>query len=153
DDHSRYLLGLFLLAEPSGELTLRCLRRVFEPYGLPEAMLMDHGVPWWSNSNGHGLTQLSVALLKQGIRLYFSGVRHPQTQGKVERLHRTLEQALERAVPAARYRPSPRPYLDPAPRWEYESGSDVRRIDHKGCLAQGGQRLFVCEALAGEEVA
>lgn len=31
-----------------------------------------------------------------GVELLFSGVRHPQTQGKVERFHGTLEQARRR---------------------------------------------------------
>ena len=41
-----------------------------------------------------GLTRLVVFLLKQGIRVVFSAVRHPQTQGKVERFHRTLAERL-----------------------------------------------------------
>src|SRR5258705_9848822 len=57
-------------------------------------MLMDHGVPWWSATNEGGLTTLSVFLLKQGIRLLYGRVRHPQTQGKVERFHRTLGERL-----------------------------------------------------------
>jgi transposase InsO family protein len=183
DDYSRFLVGLFVLRDPNGESTLQCLRRVFEPYGLPEAMLMDHGTPWWSTSNGHGLTHLTVALMKQGIRLYFSGIRHPQTQGKVERMHRTMQQTLERdgagfpgweawterfrqeynqvrphqaldmAVPAERYQPSPREYRDPPPRWDYERGAEVRKLNSKGCVKYGGERYFVCEALAGEQVA
>ena len=44
------------------------------------------------------MTRLSVDLMKQGIRLYIGAVRHPQTQGKVERLHRTLEEALQHAT-------------------------------------------------------
>jgi transposase InsO family protein len=183
DDHSRFLVGLFALRDPNGEMTLQCLRKAFEPYGLPEAMLMDHGTPWWSTSNGHGLTHLTVALMKQGIRLYFSGIRHPQTQGKVERMHRTMQQALERdsegfpgweswtekfrdeynqlrphqalemAVPAQRYQPSPRVYQDNPPAWEYESGAEVRRLNSQGCVKYRSQRYFVCEALAGEQVA
>jgi transposase InsO family protein len=183
DDHSRYLVGLFALRDPNTDRTVECLRKVFEPYGLPEAMLMDHGTPWWSTSNGHGLTRLSVLLMKQGIRLYFSGRGHPQTQGKVERLHRTMEQAIERdgkqfpgwdvwtgnfrqeynqlrphqaldmAVPAQRYRPSLRVYRENPPRWEYDSGTQVLRLNSKGCLRYRSQRYFVCEALAGEEVA
>jgi hypothetical protein len=35
-----------------------------------------------------------VFLLQQGIRVVFSAVRHPQTQGKVERFHRTLAERL-----------------------------------------------------------
>ena len=57
-------------------------------------MLMDHGIPWWGNSNHHGLTRLSVRLINQGIKLYFSDIRHPQTQGKVERFHRTLSDSI-----------------------------------------------------------
>jgi transposase InsO family protein len=32
--------------------------------------------------------------MKQGIELHWSGRRHPQTQGKVERFHGELERAL-----------------------------------------------------------
>jgi len=94
DDHSRFIVGLYALGGQDTETVRSSLIATFERYGVPEAMLMDHGVPWWSNSNGYGLTRLSVSLIKQGIRLYFSGVRHPQTQGKVERFHRTLTAAV-----------------------------------------------------------
>ena len=94
DDHSRFVVGLYALSGQDTETVSAHLVATFERFGVPEAMLMDHGVPWWSNSNGHGLTRLSVSLIKQGIRLYFSGIRHPQTQGKVERFHRTLAEAI-----------------------------------------------------------
>jgi len=101
DDHSRFMVGLYALSGQDTASVNACLISTFEHYGVPEAMLMDHGVPWWSNSNGHGLTRLSVSLIKQGIRLYFSGFRHPQTQGKVERFHRTLTEAVRhRGQPA-----------------------------------------------------
>ncbi len=90
DDHSRYALGVWALAGTHGAPVQAALVRCFEQYGLPEAMLMDHGIPWWCPANGHGLTAVSVALLNQGIDVVYSGVRHPQTQGKVERFHRTL---------------------------------------------------------------
>jgi hypothetical protein len=72
----------------------------FDRYGMPQAMLMDHGAPWWGSANRDGLTRLSVFLLKQGIQLLYGAVRHPQTQGKVERFHRTLAERLRwRGVP------------------------------------------------------
>jgi transposase InsO family protein len=94
DDHSRYAVGLFALPATSGERVWSCFQRTFERYGVPEAVLCDHGSPWWSTHSEHGLTQVSVALIKQGVRLHYSGVGHPQTQGKVERFHRTLKDAI-----------------------------------------------------------
>ena len=94
DDHSRYAIGLYGLAGQDTKTVRGCLINAFETCGVPHAMLMDHGVPWWSTSNNHGLTRLSVNLIEQGIKLYFSGIRHPQTQGKVERFHRTLNESI-----------------------------------------------------------
>jgi transposase InsO family protein len=94
DDHSRFVVGLTPLLRLQTAPVRAALIRSFEHYGVPAAMLMDHGTPWWSSQGPAGLTSLGVFLLKQGIRLVFSAVRHPQTQGKVERFHRTLAERL-----------------------------------------------------------
>jgi len=94
DDHSRYAVGLYSLGGQKHESVQSCLVDCMERYGVPEAMLMDHGAPWWSTTNGHGLTRLSVFLIQQGVHLIYSSVGHPQTQGKVERFHRTLNDSL-----------------------------------------------------------
>jgi transposase InsO family protein len=95
DDHSRYLIGLQALEGTSADGVERTLVKTFTQYGVPDAMLMDHGTPWWDAINGYGLTRFAVSLIQQGIRLYYSGVRHPQTQGKVEKFHDTLRRAVE----------------------------------------------------------
>jgi transposase InsO family protein len=92
DDHSRYVLVLAPLRTQDGDSVQPVLVRAFEEHGVPESMLIDHGTPWWSSTSGYGLTRLAVFLIRQGVRLLYSGFRHPQTQGKVERMHRTLEQ-------------------------------------------------------------
>lgn len=94
DDHSRYAVGLYGLRSFTAEEIYPCLVRTFQRYGVPEAMLMDHGSVWWGTKNGYGLTWLSVRLIEQGIRLHYGRVHHPQTQGKVERFHRTLNEAI-----------------------------------------------------------
>jgi len=94
DDHSRFVVGLTPLLRLQTGAVRAALIGSFERYGVPAAMLMDHGAPWWSTHGPAGLTRLVVFLLKQGIRVVFSAVRHPQTQGKVERFHRTLAERL-----------------------------------------------------------
>ena len=94
DDHSRFVVGLTPLLRLQTGAVRAALIRSFERYGVPTAMLMDHGAPWWSTQGPAGLTRLVVFLLKQGVRVVFSAVRHPQTQGKVERFHRTLAERL-----------------------------------------------------------
>jgi transposase InsO family protein len=96
DDHSRYAVGLHALPELRIEKAWPCLVETFRRYGVPQAMLMDRGSLWWSETNGWGLTWLSVRLIGQGIELHYGRVRHPQTQGKVERFHRTLGEDLRR---------------------------------------------------------
>lgn len=102
DDCSRYLLGLWPLPSLDGEGVYQVLKRHFRRVGVPQEMLMDHGSTWYSNNTEHGLTWLSIWLIKQGITIKYSGVHHPQTQGKVERFHRTLKERTEhRGVPAS----------------------------------------------------
>lgn len=100
DDCSRYLLGLWALPNTRAAGVHQVLRQHFREHGVPQEMLMDHGSTWYCNRSGHGLTWLSVWLIMQGITLRYSGVNHPQTQGKVERLHRTLkERTKHRGTP------------------------------------------------------
>jgi len=96
DDHSRYLLVLQRVANTSAELVREHLQGAFRECGVPDGMLMDHGTPWWSAQSPQGFTKLSLWLMKQGIALHWGRIRHPQTQGKVERFHGTLEQARRR---------------------------------------------------------
>ena len=94
DDHSRYCVGLYPLRGPTYEGVRRSLWQTFEEYGVPEGMLFDHGSPWWGPANVLGLTRLAVDLIEQGVRLYWSGIAHPQTQGKVERFFGTVGSAV-----------------------------------------------------------
>jgi transposase InsO family protein len=96
DDHSRFALGVFALRDHSTLRVQDCFVRVFERYGLPRQLLLDHGTPWWNNQNGWGLARLSVFFIQQDIELVFGRVRHPQTQGKIERFHRTLARSMTR---------------------------------------------------------
>jgi transposase InsO family protein len=96
DDHSRYAVALTQTGSTRGEAVRERLEEIFAEHGVPDAMLMDHGVPWWSRNAPGGWTQFLVWLMKQGIGCHFSAIRHPETQGKVERFHHSLERARTR---------------------------------------------------------
>src|SRR5450755_3271196 len=63
DDHSRYLITLHMTGRAYGELVREQLQTAFGHSGVPEGMLMDHGVPWWSIG---GPTELARWLMRQG---------------------------------------------------------------------------------------
>jgi transposase InsO family protein len=114
DDHSRYLIALAANGSTLAGPVQQQLIEAFDRCGLPQAMLMDHGTPWWSPRADSG-THLALWLMRQGIQLYWSGIRHPQTQGKVERFHGALQRALDRRGPLPA---EPQLWLDDY-RWEH----------------------------------
>lgn len=182
DDHSRYAVVLQAVGSTHGELVREQLEGAFRTCGVPEAMLMDHGCPWWKTQAPSGVTQLSLWLMKQGIRLHWSRIRHPQTQGKVERFHGTLQRAMERRgppsdelqkwldafrwehnhvrphealgmkTPAQVWQTSPRRYDPNPPRWEYPAGSRVLKVDCQGKVELCGWKWKVSKGLIGERV-
>lgn len=97
DDHSRYALCAQACGNEQDAATRQHLVVVFRRYGLPDTMLMDNGSPW-GDSGGGRFTAFSVWLLRLGVRVTHGRPYHPQTQGKDERLHRTMkaEIALDR---------------------------------------------------------
>lgn len=90
DDHSRYLLALQAMDGEGYDAVRAALTACFQRYGLPWTMLADHGPPW-GTAETPAPTRLAVWLMRLGIVLKHGRVRHPQTQGKVERFHRTLK--------------------------------------------------------------
>jgi len=91
DDHSRYSLCI-KACQNEQHLTVKArLIRVFKTYGLPKQINVDNGNPW-GNSKLLRHTAFTVWLMRLGIRVTHSRPRHPQTNGKLERFHRTLKE-------------------------------------------------------------
>ena len=183
DDHSRYVIALEALGTTRAGPVRECLEQAFVECGVPQAVLMDHGVPWWSWAGPHAATTgVALWLMKHGIRLHFSGIGHPQTQGKVERFHGALQRALTRRglggqppqqwldsyrwehnylrphealgmqTPASRWRPSTRRYDPNPPCWQYPDGAWVLKVDCQGKLDIRNTKWLIGRALAGERV-
>ena len=93
DDHSRFSILLQACADERTETVRECLTAAFRLYGLPVRMLMDNGSPWGHDAD-HPRTPLTVWLMRLGIQVSHGRPYHPQTQGKDERFHRTLNVEL-----------------------------------------------------------
>jgi transposase InsO family protein len=182
DDHSRYVVALTAVPNLRTEAVREPLESAFAACGVPEAMLMDHGTPWWAMRSPGGLTALAVWLMKQGIELHWSGIRHPQTQGKVERFQGEMQRALDlrppmtgepqawldnfrwehnhvrphealgMRTPATVWHPSERRYDPQPPAWEYAPGGKVLKVDCEGKVDAWGQRWRIAVGLSGERV-
>lgn len=93
DDHSRFCLLVQGCTNQRRMTVQAALTEVFRRYGLPKKMTMDNGTPWgYSRDQQH--TQLCAWLMRLGIEVRHSRPNHPQTQGKLERFHRTLKEEL-----------------------------------------------------------
>lgn len=90
DAFSRYLLVCHGLERPTGAQVRPVLERAFREYGLPEVLRSDNGAPFASVGLG-GLTELSVWWVKLGIVPERIAPGHPEQNGRLERLHRTLK--------------------------------------------------------------
>lgn len=90
DDHSRYCLTVRACGDQQTGTVKAALIEAFRRYGLPRRMLTDNGPPWGGLSD-HGLTPLTVWLLRLDVAMSHGRPYHPQTQGKDERFHRTLK--------------------------------------------------------------
>lgn len=166
DGWSRYLLRVQALHRPELQAVRRGFEAAFREYGLPKVIRSDNGRPF------AGL----------GIRPERIGPGRPQENGRHERMHLTLQEvteppartlrgqqsrfqafrqefnqerpheALGQRTPASVYRPSPRPYPTRLPNVEYEQGIVIKGVHQHGDIRWQGQRVFLNQALAGEEV-
>jgi transposase InsO family protein len=184
DDHSRFALGVTACADEQHATVQEHLTASFRRYGLPHRILSDNGSPWGSAGRG-GLTSLEAWLVQLGIAVSHGRAYHPQTQGKVERLHRTIaaevfaqrqfadlattqtaftvfrtcynherpHEALDFAVPASRYQPSPRPFPETLPEITYGPEDAVRIVTVHGSIQWRQRRYFVSRGLVGRPVA
>ncbi|MYF14803.1 MAG: transposase [Acidobacteria bacterium] len=174
---SRFILQVAILPIRTAEVREE-MERLFERYGVPEAIRSDNGAPCAGPGVG-GLSRLSVDWVKAGIRLERIEPGKPHQNGSQERLHGTLQretarppaatkaeqqerfdryredfnerrphEALGMEVPAKLYRRSTRVYPKP---W-YDAEHAVRQVKTDGSIMWGGRLIFVSTSLPGEPV-
>ncbi len=90
DDHSRFCLCIEAKSKPGDILPV--FESVFKTYGLPQTILSDNGWAFAGFRGGH--TKFERWLMDLDILPIHGRPFHPQTQGKIERFHRTMKNEL-----------------------------------------------------------
>jgi transposase InsO family protein len=93
DDHSRYLLSTSAHQPVNGDVVLAVFLDLLEQHGPPASTLTDNGSVYTSRFTG-GRNAFEYVLPLLGIRQKNGAPGHPQTQGKIERFHQTLQRWL-----------------------------------------------------------
>lgn len=99
DDHSRLLLNSTAFSTVKGADVVDAFYTAADSYGLPATFLSDNAAVF-SGKSRRGRAPLEVELDMHGIEVKHSTPYHPQTCGKVERLHQTLKRYLAWQLPA-----------------------------------------------------
>ncbi len=94
DDASRFCIAFEPVAWPhTAEGVWAVLWSLLGEFGQPEAVLTDNE-GCFASPKGNGPSLLESRLWRLGIRTLQGRPAHPQTQGKVERFHRTAQEEL-----------------------------------------------------------
>ena len=181
DGFSRYLLMLSASQSTSTDETNPLFVSAFEEHGLPEIMLTDNGTPF-ASASVTGLTRISAHWTRLGIRHERIDPGCPQQNGRHERFHLTLKEAmippessldqqqrrfdrfrsdynderpheaLGQRPPAEFYAKSPRQMPDRIPEPVYPAEAAVRKVRSNGEIKWNGHHIYIADILAGDAV-
>ncbi len=183
DGCSRFVLRCDAWPGPTYAATRQSFERAFAAYGLPQRIRSDNGNPfassglaclsrlsvWWMRL---GIIPERIALghpEQNGSHEQFHSVLKAETarppapharaqQRRFNRFcaeynHERPHEALQDAVPASCYQPSPRPLPRALPPLDYPGHLEIRRVSTIGQVSWHGAPLFISEALAHTDIA
>lgn len=91
DDHSRFAIRVAPHLS-TANVVIPVFTEAFREFGLPDSILSDNGAQFAGFKKGY--TQFERWLMDLDILPIHGRIKHPQTQGKIERFHRTMKQEL-----------------------------------------------------------
>ncbi len=91
DDRSRFLIKTASFSSTEN-VVLPTFKAAFYEYGMPWSVLSDNGAQFAGFKKG--FTQFEKWLMNHDVLPIHGRIRHPQTQGKIERFHRTMKSEL-----------------------------------------------------------
>ena len=178
DDHSRFSIRIDPKDTASGVKDSFIL--AFQEFGLPNSVLSDNGAQFAGPHKG--ISFFERFLMDLDIQPIHGRPIHPQTQGKIERFHRTMKQEALRVTPSNmaeakkrlenwrwlynEVRPhhalsmkTPASIYTSSTRpyydpkpYIYEEGAKLIKVNNWGYLRFGSIQLFLSEAMADTKV-
>ena len=91
DDHSRFAIKIAPHLS-TANVVIPVFTEAFREFGLPDSILSDNGAQFAGFKKGY--TQFERWLMDLDILPIHGRIKHPQTQGKIERFHRTMKKEL-----------------------------------------------------------
>ena len=91
DDRSRFSIAIVPKLSTENAV-IPAFEAAFSTYGLPDSILSDNGAQFAGFRRG--FTQFEKWLMKLDVLPIHGRIKHPQTQGKIERFHRTMKHEL-----------------------------------------------------------
>ncbi len=91
DDHSRFLIKISAFKNTQN-VVISTFREAFYEFGMPRSVLSDNGGQFAGFR--HGFTRFEKWLMDHDVLPVHGRVKHPQTQGKIERFHRSMKSEL-----------------------------------------------------------
>lgn len=182
DDHSRYSLGVRACGNEREKTAWQQLEEIFRRHGLPQQITLDNGNPW-RDLEGYSrfsvrLIRLGIRVshsrpfhpqtqgkderfhrtLKAELLQYRTLRSLQECQREFDRWrhvynHERPHQGIGLAVPASRYRPSPRSYPQQLEPIEYGPDDIVRKVQSGGVVHLFNRTIKVGKAFRGYPVA
>ena len=97
DDASRFITGYGVFGHATTENAITVLEEAVKNHGKPASILTDHGSQFYANESEvkrKGDSDYEKKLVEMEINQILARVNHPQTNGKLERLHGELQRKL-----------------------------------------------------------
>lgn len=182
DSFSRFLISLSATHTTAVDQARPLFNRAFEDFGLPKVIRTDNGIPFCAPSVT-GLTGLSADWARLGIHHERIEPGQPQQNGRHERFHLTLKEAmhspeathvkqqkrfdrfrndynqerpheaLNHKTPAQFYEANPQSFPSKIPQPDYPVGCDIRRVRQSGEIKWKGKRIYISSVIVGDPVA
>ena len=97
DDASRYIVAFRVVTEATAANAIAVLHEGVARHGRPASIMTDHGSQFFANEaegRRRGEAAFEAELKRLNTRHVLARIAHPQTNGKIERFHKTVRRHL-----------------------------------------------------------